>query len=90
MNYHDTIYKDLESICTEKYGNEKGLNIYNKAEEIFQKMKDEADYRNSNVIKEHMTKNIFPVLAYYMALLGYGFSTNDAYANTFEETQKQY
>lgn len=88
MNYGDTEYKDLKSICTEKYGNEKGLCIYNKAEEIFQKMKDEADYRNSNVIKEHMTKYIFPVLAYYMALLEYSFSTNDAYANTLEETQK--
>lgn len=79
---------DLKSICIEKYGNEKGLYICNKAEEIFQKMKDEADYRNSNVIKEHTTKNIFPVLAYYMALLEYGFSTNDAYVYTLEETQK--
>ncbi|MBU3132364.1 L-2-amino-thiazoline-4-carboxylic acid hydrolase [Clostridium gasigenes] len=88
MNYCDTKYKDLKSICIEKYGNEKGLYIYNKAEEIFRKMKDEADYRNSDVIKEHMTKKIFPVLAYYMALLEYSFSTNDAYANTLEETQK--
>ena len=88
MSYCDTKYKDLESICTEKYGNEDGLYIYNKAEQIFGKIKDEADYRNSDVIKEHMTKNIFPVLAYYMALIDYGFSTEDAYAFVLEETQK--
>jgi len=88
MNYCDTKYKDLKYICTEKYGNEKGLHIYNKAEENFQKMKDEADYRNSDIIKNHMSKNIFPVLAYYMALLEYDFSIDDAYANTLEETQK--
>ena len=51
-------------------------------------MKDEADYRNSDVIRDHMTKNIFPVIAYYMALLEYGISTSDACVNTFEEKQK--
>lgn len=88
MSYRNTMFKDLESVCTEKYGNETGLNIYKKAEETFRKMVEEADYRNSNAIKFHMSKNIFPVLAYYMALLEYGFSTEDAYANTLEETQK--
>ena len=88
MNYSETMFKDLKSICTNKYGNEKGLCIYNKAEENFSKMKINADYRNSNVIKWHMAKNIFPVLAYYMSLLEYGFSSENAYANTFEETQK--
>lgn len=87
-NYYDTKYKDLKLVCIKKYGEEKGLNIYNKAEELFQEMKNEADYRNSDVIKWHMTKNILPVLAYYMALLEYDFSTDDAYKNTLEETQK--
>lgn len=88
MNYSDTNFKGLEYICTQKYGNEKGLCIYNKAEENYQKMTTEADYRNSDVIKWHMTKYIFPALAYYMSLLEYGFSTENAYKNTLEETQK--
>jgi len=88
MNYNDTQFKDLQSVCAEKYGNEKGLCIYSKAEDIFQKMQDEADYRNSDIIKWHMAENIFPVMAYYMALLEYEFSTDDAYANTLEEMQK--
>ena len=88
MDYCDTDFKDLKSECTKKYGNEKGLYIYVKAKENFQKMLAEADYRNSNIIKWHMAQNIFPILAYYMALLEYGFSTDDAYANTLEETQK--
>ena len=83
------MFKNLKSICTQKYGNEKGLCIYNKSEENFQKMRNEADYRNSDMIKWHMTKNIFPVLAYYMSLLEYGFSTENAYKNALEETQKQ-
>lgn len=87
-NYSDTKFKDLKSVCIQKYGNEKGIHIYNKAEELFQKMKDEADYRDSEVIKEHMTGNIFPVLAYYMSLLENAYSTDDAYTNTLEETQK--
>ncbi len=88
MSYSDTRFKDIKTVCIEKYGQESGLNIYNKAEELFQKMKDKADYRNSNAIKEHMTKNIFPVLSYYMAMLENGFTTDVAYANTMEETQK--
>jgi len=88
MSYSDTMFKDLKSICTQKYGNEKGLCIYNKAEENFREMIIEADYRNNDMIKWHMTKNIFPVLAYYMSLLEYGFSTENAYKNALEETQK--
>lgn len=87
-NYSDTIFKDMESICTHKYTNEKGQDIYNRAEENFSKMKNEADYRNSDIIKWHMTKFIFPVLAYYMALLEYGLSIENAYKHTLEVTQK--
>ena len=87
-NYSGTKFKDLNSVCIQKYGNEKGILIYNKAEELFQKMKDEADYRGSGVIKAHMVGNIFPVLAYYMALIDFGYSNEAAYANTLEETQK--
>lgn len=60
MNYSDTDFKDLKFICTQSYGNEKGLCIYHKAEENFRKMKIEAEYRNSDVIKWHMTMYIFP------------------------------
>jgi hypothetical protein len=89
MNYIDTPFKDLKSVCIVKYGNEKGLHIYEKAEENFQKMLEEADYRNSDMIKWHMTNYIFPILAYYMSLLDAGFISDDAYANTLEVTQKQ-
>jgi hypothetical protein len=34
MNYRDTMYSDLKSVCTEKYGNAKGLYIYNKLRNI--------------------------------------------------------
>jgi hypothetical protein len=88
MHYSDTNFKDLKSICLQKYGNEKGLCIYNKAEEYFQKMKIEANYRNSEVIKWHMNKYIFPALAYYMSLLEHGFSAENTYENTLRETQK--
>lgn len=89
MNYSDTPFKDLKSECITKYGNEKGLHIYKRAEETFQKMQEKADYRNSDIIKWHMNENIFPVLAYYMSLLDAGFATEEAYSYTLEETQKQ-
>jgi hypothetical protein len=88
MGYRETKYKDLESVCINKYGDEKGRTVYARAEELFLKMREEADYRNSDVIKRHMDTNIFPVLAYYMALLGAGYSKDDAYADVLEETQK--
>lgn len=93
-DYYSNILKigyvelNLKSRCIQKYGNEKGLCIYKKAEENFQTMKIEANYRNSDVIKWHINGNIYPVLAYYMSLLEYGFSKENAYINTLEETQK--
>lgn len=88
MRYAATQYRELQSVCIQKYGGVKGNSIYGKAEELFQNMQDDADYRGSAVIRDHMDNNIFPVLAYYMALLEHGFSKEEAYAHTLEESQK--
>ena len=89
MKYEDTKYGDLFSVCKAECGVEKGTRIYHKAEQYLQQMIDEADYRNSEVIKNHMNSNIFPVLAYYMSLLDNGFSREQAYGMVLQQTQKQ-
>lgn len=88
MKYEDTKYNDLFLVCKADCGVEKGTQIYKKSEQYFQQMIDEADYRNSEVIKRHMNNNIFPVLAYYMSLLDNGFNKEQAYTMVLKQTQK--
>lgn len=88
MSYENTKYRDLSLVCEQAYGIEQGKKIYQEAEANFLKMQQETDYRGSSVIKEHMDNNIFPVLAYYMALLSNGFSQEAAYELVLQQTQK--
>lgn len=88
MYFENSKYKDMYNVCLEKYGDDLGKSIYEKSESFFKKFVDEANYRSNDIIKEHMTNNIFPVLAYYMALLDSGIKQDNAYENTLEQTQK--
>lgn len=88
MYYEQTKYKDFEAVCMDKYGASEGKAVYDKAETYMKQMLDEADYRNSDMIKWHMENNIFPVLAYYMALLDRGMAATQAYDNVLEQTQR--
>lgn len=72
MYFENSKYKDMYKVCKDKYGDTLGTNIYKKAESYFKSFLDEADYRDSEIIKEHMKNNIFPVLSYYMSLLDSG------------------
>ncbi|MFA5657950.1 MAG: L-2-amino-thiazoline-4-carboxylic acid hydrolase, partial [Oscillospiraceae bacterium] len=88
MSYQDTKYNDLSSVCNIEYGDEQGTQIYKKSEQYFHQMINEADYRNSEIIKNHMNNNIFPVLAYYMSILDNGFDQQRAYDMVLQQTQK--
>ena len=88
MYFEKSKYKDMYNVCLKKYGEELGKPVFKKAEDYFKKFLDEADYRGSDVIKGHMQNNIFPVLAYYMALLDSGMKQEEAYGNVLEETQR--
>lgn len=88
MYYENSKYKDMYNVCLQKYGDDLGKSIFEKGESYFKKFIDEANYRGSDTIKDHMKNNIFPVLAYYMALLDSGISQEEAYENTLEQTQR--
>lgn len=88
LSYEETKYRDLKAVCRAKYGAARGDEIYRCASNRFTKLVQEMDDRGSSVIRRHMTGNIFPVLAYYTALLDAGLPRESAYANVLEETQK--
>lgn len=88
MYFENSKYKDMCEICKSKYGDSLGHKVYTEGELYFKKFLDEADYRNSETIKNHMQNNIFPVLAYYMALLDLGIDRTTAYNNVLEQTQR--
>lgn len=88
MYFENSKYKDMKKVCINRYGETKGNNIYENAEKYYKKFLDDADYRNSEVIKDHMVNNIFPVLAYYMSLLDEGLEQSAAYDNVLLETQR--
>lgn len=87
--YEQTKYGDLENVCREKFGPHEGGKIFRAAEALFGEMMAEMDDRGSAAVRGHLTGNIFPVLAYYRALLGVGLTAETAYGAVLEETQKR-
>lgn len=88
MYFENSKYKDMYNVCLEKHGDDFGKSIYEKGEFFFKKFINEANYRNSDKIKDHMYNHIFPVLAYYMSLLDSGVDQEKAYENTLQQTQR--
>lgn len=88
MYYEKTIFSDLEKICEYKYGMEEGRLIFEEAEKLLKQFIEQADYRKSEMVKWHMTQNIFPMLAYYKALLLNGLSKENAYKDVLDQTQR--
>jgi hypothetical protein len=88
MGYKNTNIPFLKKDCLLEFGKAIGLNIYNEAFERLSSMLRNVDYRNNKYIKMHITKNMFPIMAYYLTLLDNGFSKEEAYNLTLKETQK--
>lgn len=78
----------LEEDCQKQFAEEIGSRIFRWAEEWYQKLTAEADYKNNLVIEEHLRVKLFPAMAYYKALLGEGITQEDALAAVKQETQK--
>ena len=88
MNYKNTHFPFLQEDCITEFGQETGTEIYSQACERLTSMLENADYRNNESIKEHIVKNMFPMIAYYLTLQGHGYSKEEAYSLTLKETQK--
>lgn len=88
MDYKETYFTFLQEDCISEFGQETGIKIYHRACERLATMLENADYRNNKGIKEHIVKNMFPMIAYYLTLQGQGYSKEEAYSLTLKETQK--
>lgn len=88
MDYKNTHFAFLQEDCISKFGQETGTKIYVQACELLTTMLAKADYRNNESIKQHIVKNMFPIIAYYLTLQNHGYSQEDAYSLTLKETQK--
>lgn len=88
MNYKNTRFAFLYDDCISEFGQEAGTKIYNQACARLASMLENADYRNRASIKKHIVTNIFPVIAYYLALQDQGYSKEEAYALTLNVTKK--
>lgn len=89
MYFEKTNFRDLEKVCIQKYGQDEGKLIFEEAEKLLKQYLEKADYRNSEAVKWHMMQNIFPILAYYKALLLNGMSKEEAYKDVLDQTQRQ-
>ena len=78
----------MEIDCIEQFGNEKGNEIFQDAETIYQELLQNADYRNSDAIRGHMQLNLFPTMAYYKALRLEGLTQDSTLEYVRKETQK--
>lgn len=88
MNIKDSQLYFLEESCINKFGIEKGNNIFKTTEQEYKKLCDKANFRNNKAIKEHMLKNLYPTMAYYKALLIHNYESNEAICLVKCETAK--
>ncbi len=88
MDYSNTVLHFLQEDCASEFGQEKGADIYANACARLSAMLENADYRNSESIKMHITRVIYPTIAYYLTLKDGGYSMDEALELTLKETQK--
>jgi GPH family glycoside/pentoside/hexuronide:cation symporter len=88
MDYTNTSLFFLREDCKKSFGHENGTRIYDQACEQFVSMLADADYRNNKSIKKHIVIYMFPAIAYYLTLQVNGYSKDEAYTLTLNETQK--
>ncbi|OPJ64026.1 L-2-amino-thiazoline-4-carboxylic acid hydrolase [Clostridium oryzae] len=87
MSFSETRFHFFYDECIRQFGAEQGKRIFEIADRKLAEMKNEADYRNSKAIKEHMNTNLLPTIAIYSAFLQSNFTKENAYEKTLEITQ---
>jgi hypothetical protein len=90
MEFKKTQFKFFYKWCIRKFGEETGSKIYETAENILTKLKNEADYKNSKAIKWHMDKNMLPTIAMYFAFKEFEITCGSSYDYTSEVLQIAY
>ncbi len=87
MGFNETMYKDFNRECINKFGNEIGNHIILSAEQRLKKMISEIDDRNSENIRWHLEKCLLPTIAMYISLKCCEDTCNAAYNITLEICQ---
>jgi len=88
MDYKKTNFPFLEEDCINEFGDENGKIINALSKTRLSTMLESADYRNNYVIKEHYSRNMFPIISYYLTLQDRGYSKETAYNFVLKEAQK--
>lgn len=84
----DTKLFFLKDDCLAEFGEAKGNSIYSLAEVIYLELCTNADYKNNDAIRNHLTMNLFPTMAYYKALRKADYDEVDALALAKKETTR--
>lgn len=88
MDYSKTYFPFLHEDCLREFGQAAGAELYRQSCERLGSMLQGADYRNNKGIKDHILKNMYPMIAYYLTLQDHGYSKEEASGLTRNETQK--
>ena len=87
MGYNQSSFKNIELHCKNIFGKDRGNFIYLESEKKLSELLEEMDDRGSKAVRNHMTKNMLPVIAYYLTLKNNGFSNEEAYEKTLDLSQ---
>ena len=88
MRISETTFPFLENDCVQTFGAEKGSAIFQQTEALYQKLLSGADYKNSDAVKEHLQRKLFPPMAYYKVSCANGISKEKALEYVKQETHK--
>lgn len=89
MNYQNTNLGFLQMDCIKIFGEEKGNKIFNETCQTYYSLLQSINQQDNNEsIKMHIEKNMFPTIAYYLALQKFGYTKDEAYEFVLNETQK--
>lgn len=88
MDFKETQLNFLSEDCMKQFGGEKGEDIYRRTVEIYDSLCEKADFCNDKSIEAHMRENLFPTMAYYKALLAFGYSKDESIELVKIETAK--
>ncbi|HJB25346.1 MAG TPA: L-2-amino-thiazoline-4-carboxylic acid hydrolase [Firmicutes bacterium] len=88
MNISETTFSFLQQDCIKEFGNQKGKELFESTEQMYQHLLNTADYKNSEVIQDHLKKKLFPPMAYYKVLLAEGYEKGIALDYVKKETHK--
>ncbi|WP_291581295.1 L-2-amino-thiazoline-4-carboxylic acid hydrolase [Clostridium sp. UBA6640] len=88
MGFNETMYKDFNKECINKFGNIMGNTIILDAEQRLEKMISEIDDRNSETIRWHLEKCLLPTIAMYLSFKKRDDTCNVAYSITLNICQE--